>query len=396
MKIRTDFVTNSSSSSYCAIVVKDGQSHRFELQYQGFYTFWFHDPEEKLAECKSVDDLKNAIVYALGGGGIDGGLLDRELGAIADFDKVASIEMDCHEEIEDRGWDDPWPRDVRYAYDFKTGVKTAYSDCPWQKYKGYGDALAPEARDLQGNQLPFFVEEQKGFQCVLECDTEEAELAIPEIVLIGGVQKTIQGLGQGCFDFTENVRSITLPRTIEYIASDALEGCADTLERVRIGDVEVDEPYVVKDGPKLNLVVFGGTEFVVPDDIVELGESAFGGCWNLQAIVLHDGMKKPTKAALSSSLALKEVVLSDGSSVRVADDDSKKCFTISKGVIGFNYEKCAGFMLETGNADDFKWAVDAGGLSGDVLDGFYAKIKMKRKPEFKAMKEFLIAKGAKK
>ncbi len=396
MKIRADFVTNSSSSSYCAITINGGQgdalgrSRRFELECLGFYTFWFHDPEKMLAECKSVEDLKKAIVYSLGGKDVNEALLDKGLSNIVDFDTIESIKIDCHEEIADRDWSDPWPRDVWYTYDFKSGVKTANSDCPWQRYKGYGDSLAPDVRDADGNQLPFSVEEYKDRQCVLACETEDSELVIPETVTVNGASVTIQGLGRGCFDDTYGVQMIRLPKTIEYIAPDAFEGCGESLKQVTVDGFDAEKPFVNIEGSKLNLVVFGGQEYVIPEDVDELGEAAFGGCWNLKTIVLHDGMKKPTKAALSSAPTLKEVVLSDGSKISVAEDDSKKCFTASKGVIGFNYKKCAELMLEAGNAAEFKWAVDAGEITGGPLDDFYGKIKLKRKPEFKEMKDFLL------
>ena len=121
MKVRADFVTNSSSSSYCAITIDDGKNHRFEFGYQGFWTFQFADPKKKLSKCKSKNDLEKAIIFAVGGDGVPKDHLKLELEKLGDFSEIKSIEIMCHEEIADPSEDDGGPADVWFSYDFETG-----------------------------------------------------------------------------------------------------------------------------------------------------------------------------------------------------------------------------------------------------------------------------------
>lgn len=390
MKIRTDFVTNSSSSSYCTVTINGKGTHRFDFGYQGFYTFWFKDPTAKLANASSLDDLLDAIAYSVNGEGVPHKYVRSQLEKISDLERIKSIDIEVSEEIEDRSWDDPSPRKVWYSYNFQSGEKLVRSDTPWYQYHGSGDSLAPVVRDLAGNPLPFVVEERSYLQCVLACDTNDTELVIPEVVQVDGIERTIRGLWTKCFENACRLKTITLPKTIERVAPDALDGCRRTLEEIRVEGVS-EYPWTSVDGKKLVLVVSGQKELTVPDGISELGESALAGCWKLESLVLHDGMKKPTVKALSSTPTLETVILSDGSRISVANAAAKKCFTVSRGVIRFNYKKCAELMLDAGDAAEFKWAVEAGSLQGADLDEFYEKIKRKRKPEFKEMKDFILA-----
>lgn len=120
MKIRTDFVTNSSSGSYVTVKIHttDGTLDLVELTYRGFYTFWFHDPTEKLKAATNLDELFDAVLYSTGEADrvFNPDLFRKKLDAIKDFSSVKSVDIKCHEEIADRSWSDPSPRDVWYSY----------------------------------------------------------------------------------------------------------------------------------------------------------------------------------------------------------------------------------------------------------------------------------------
>lgn len=225
--------------------------------------------------------------------------------------------------------------------------------------------------------------------CLLECEDSGEEVIVPAEILEDGKVRVVEGLGPECFAGLRQLKSIVLPDTIEHIAVDAFDGVKEQIESIRF-DGEDADCHSKRDGSKLLLLLSNEEEVIVPEDVAELGDCVFAGCINLRTLVLHDGMKKPTVKALSSSKTLSRVVLTNGAEINVAKQEAKKCFTISKGVIGFNFQKYAELMLDAGDAKEFKRVVDEAKLEGPVLDGFYQKIKMKRKPEFKEMKEFLL------
>lgn len=397
MKIRTDFVTNSSSVSYCGIHIKSSDSS-YDVENAtnlGHGSFFFHNPTEMLGQLKSTPELLDVIRYALELEPAFYGNWD-ELQAwvegVDDASSLRSIELLCHEQWQGRGFDgwDFEPRDVRYRYDFTTGEKSVDANVHWHYYGGLGDPLAPDFRTLDGEPVDFnFYQYAKGYFAI-DYHGKGREAVLPARILEDGKEMVVQGIGPKCFVGATGMETLVLPPTLTYVAPDAFDSNKRNLQSVRIEGHDASETTFLRDGSKLLLTASPEEEVKIPEDITELGESAFAACPKLLRIVLHDGMKKPSMSSLQSGGSISYVVLTDGSVIDISSKDAMRCFTASRGVIRYNYKKCAELMLQNGDAAGFKRAVEGGSLAAEDLEGFYEKIKRKRRPEFKEMKEFIL------
>ena len=130
MKIRTDFVTNSSSSCFCAVTVtlKDGTQSHWEdprlRDYQAF-DYDFIKPD-RLRAIRDISDLLDFLAGCTQESSFAEEFesacaeLIRSIREAGRIDKIASLEMSCNEFMSDQGElpeDGATGRQLKYHFD---------------------------------------------------------------------------------------------------------------------------------------------------------------------------------------------------------------------------------------------------------------------------------------
>lgn len=114
--------------------------------------------------------------------------------------------------------------------------------------------------------------QQIGSEAFVTCKNLES-LSIPSSVKV---------LGNGCFEFCENLKQITLPQTLDFIGRDCFM-CCSNLSKIDLSKTEVIP----------NSCFYGCTnlaEINIPESVYAIGETCFYKCKNISDIVLPESI----------------------------------------------------------------------------------------------------------
>ncbi len=126
------------------------------------------------------------------------------------------------------------------------------------------------------------------------------------------IPNSVTEIGERAFDDCENLTSVTISDSVTTIGSQAFMSCI-SLKEFKGEFASADGRCLIIDGTLNSFAPYGLTEYIIPDSVTSIGNSAFWGCDNLTSIIIPNSVTSIGESAFSGCDNLTNVTI--GSSV---------------------------------------------------------------------------------
>lgn len=128
------------------------------------------------------------------------------------------------------------------------------------------------------------------------------------------IPEGVTSIGQQAFDYCSSLISISFPKSVDSIGEWAFHDCGSLV------GITVDPQNLVFDSrnncnaiieTSTNTLVRGSINTIIPEDVINIGATAFSGCSELSQIIIPDNVKSIGKSAFSGT-GLTSITIPDG------------------------------------------------------------------------------------
>ena len=164
-----------------------------------------------------------------------------------------------------------------------------YQDSEEKAYEACRQWLGWEPVVLSTDEYPWWsVDDEGGLQLDYDVYDDTVEFALPTI--LDG--ELVNGIGDGCFEDIDGLKSLNLPANFTWIGDRAFAGCYN-LTALGMSGVETIGESAFNDCDSL-------TSIVLPDSCRSIGAFAFEDCDYMNSLTLNQGLEEIGEAAFRS------------------------------------------------------------------------------------------------